>query len=153
MSPATVAIVLIAAVAHAVWNLASTFKRGDTVVFVAAYTALSALLCLPFAIGGQITGPQPLTPSRILASAGPAPLPVPVSPPPQAGGGPRAPPGVVPLPPGPRAAHSRNNPPPSFPPPPAPRASPAAGRPPPRRRGTTGPCSPLPTTATNRSTA
>lgn len=69
MSPATVAIVLIAAVAHAVWNLASTFKRGDTVVFVAAYTALSALLCLPFAIGGQMTGTQPLTASLIMASA------------------------------------------------------------------------------------
>ncbi len=73
MSLGTVAIVLIAAVAHAVWNLASKYKRGDTVLFVGAYSALSAVLCLPFAITAAVTGAQPLTwqlAGAVLVSAG-----------------------------------------------------------------------------------
>lgn len=61
MPPATLATVLVAAVAHAAWNLASTAKRGDTVLFVAAYTAGSAVLCLPLAVLAATTGSQPVT--------------------------------------------------------------------------------------------
>lgn len=61
MTPETLALVLIAAVAHATWNLASAFKRGDTVSFVTAYTAVSAVLCLPFGIGLAVAGVQPVT--------------------------------------------------------------------------------------------
>ncbi len=39
-------LVLIAALAHALWNLASKDADGDTFVFVWAYTALSGVLCL-----------------------------------------------------------------------------------------------------------
>jgi len=41
MLPGTVAMVLAAAVAHAVWNLASMYKRGDALLFVCAYTYAS----------------------------------------------------------------------------------------------------------------
>lgn len=61
MAPGAIAIVLIAALAHVTWNLVSTRKRGDTVVFVTAYTTLSALLCLPFAIDALASGAQPVT--------------------------------------------------------------------------------------------
>ena len=47
MRPGTVALVLAAAAAHALWNIASKYKRGDTFLFVWAYTCASALLCLP----------------------------------------------------------------------------------------------------------
>ncbi|HGN2666751.1 TPA: DMT family transporter [Pseudomonas aeruginosa] len=47
MEPGTVALVLVAATAHAVWNVASKYKRGDTLLFVWAYTCVSALLCVP----------------------------------------------------------------------------------------------------------
>ena len=47
MKPGTVEIILVAAVAHAMWNLASKYKRGDTLLFVWAYTGISALLCVP----------------------------------------------------------------------------------------------------------
>lgn len=69
MPPVTAAIVLAAAVAHAAWNLASKYKRGDTVLFVAAYTIASAVICLPLAIGAAVTGSQPIT-WTLLASAG-----------------------------------------------------------------------------------
>ena len=61
MPPATLATVLVAAVAHAAWNLASTAKRGDTVLFVAVYTAGSAVLCLPLAVLAAASGSQPVT--------------------------------------------------------------------------------------------
>jgi len=61
MPPATLATVLVAAVAHAAWNLASTAKRGDTVLFVAVYTAGSTVLCLPLAVLAATTGSQPVT--------------------------------------------------------------------------------------------
>ncbi|VVE24316.1 transporter [Pandoraea horticolens] len=47
MRPGTVALVLAAATAHAVWNIASKYKRGNTFLFVWAYTCASALLCVP----------------------------------------------------------------------------------------------------------
>ncbi|NII54161.1 DMT family transporter [Luteibacter sp. SG786] len=50
MQPTIVAMVLAAAVAHAVWNLASKYKRGDTLLFVWAYTCVSVLWCVPAAI-------------------------------------------------------------------------------------------------------
>lgn len=43
MQPAIVAMVLAAAVAHAAWNLASKYKRGDAALFVWAYCCVSAL--------------------------------------------------------------------------------------------------------------
>lgn len=56
MRPGTIAMVLIAAGAHAVWNTASKYKRGDTVLFVWAYTCASALLCVPIGAVLLITG-------------------------------------------------------------------------------------------------
>lgn len=61
MQPGTVAVVLVAAAAHAVWNTASKYKRGDTVLFVWAYTCATALLCIPVGIIPVITGSQPVT--------------------------------------------------------------------------------------------
>lgn len=46
----TIALVLIAATAHALWNVAAKYKRGDTLLFVWAYTCASALVCLPIAL-------------------------------------------------------------------------------------------------------
>lgn len=60
MQPATIAIVLVAAVAHAVWNTAAKCKRGDTVLFVWAYTCASTLLCVPIGIALVFTGAQPV---------------------------------------------------------------------------------------------
>lgn len=50
MQPGTIAIVLVAAVAHAVWNLASKYKRGDTLLFVWACSCASTLLWGPIGI-------------------------------------------------------------------------------------------------------
>ncbi|MFB9833035.1 EamA family transporter [Actinoallomurus acaciae] len=61
MRPGTIAIVLVAAAAHAVWNTVSKYKRGDTVLFVWAYTCAAALLCLPLGIAPVITGAQPVS--------------------------------------------------------------------------------------------
>ncbi|CAN7591567.1 EamA family transporter [Variovorax paradoxus] len=58
MLPGTVAMVLAAAVAHAVWNLASKYKRGDAVLFVCAYTYASALLCIPISLAFMADGQQ-----------------------------------------------------------------------------------------------
>lgn len=60
MPPGTVAMVLAAAVAHAVWNLASKYKRGDAVLFVCAYTCASALLCVPISLAFMTDGQQVL---------------------------------------------------------------------------------------------
>ncbi|MFT3803505.1 MAG: DMT family transporter [Burkholderiaceae bacterium] len=60
MQAGTVAIVLVAALAHAVWNLASKYKRGDTLLFVWAYTCASALLCVPIGIALVAMGRQAL---------------------------------------------------------------------------------------------
>lgn len=43
-------MVLAAAVAHAVWNLASKYKRGDTLLFVWAYSCASTLLWIPIGL-------------------------------------------------------------------------------------------------------
>jgi len=56
MQPATIAIVLVAAVAHAIWNTVSKYKRGDTVLFVWAYTCASTLLCVPIGVALVLTG-------------------------------------------------------------------------------------------------
>jgi drug/metabolite transporter (DMT)-like permease len=58
MQPDTIAMVLTAAVAHAVWNLASKYKRGDTLLFVWAYSCASTLLWVPIAIGLVAHGQQ-----------------------------------------------------------------------------------------------
>ena len=60
MQPGTVAIILAAAVAHAMWNLGSKYKRGDTLLFVWAYTCASALLCVPICFVFATTGQQVL---------------------------------------------------------------------------------------------
>jgi drug/metabolite transporter (DMT)-like permease len=60
MQPGTVAIVLAAALAHAVWNLASKYKRGDSLLFVWAYSNASALLCVPIGIAVAVGGGQAL---------------------------------------------------------------------------------------------
>lgn len=58
MPPGVVAVVLVAAVAHAVWNTAAKYKRGDTVVFVWAYTCAATVLTLPVALVPVLTGAQ-----------------------------------------------------------------------------------------------
>ncbi|MBU9346056.1 DMT family transporter [Burkholderia multivorans] len=58
MQSGTIAIVLAAAVAHAVWNLASKYKREDTLVFVWAYSCASTLLCVPIGIVQIVKGQQ-----------------------------------------------------------------------------------------------
>jgi drug/metabolite transporter (DMT)-like permease len=58
MAPGTIAIVLIAAVAHAIWNTVSKYKRGDTVVFVWAYTCLSAILLMPISFALVVDGAE-----------------------------------------------------------------------------------------------
>lgn len=61
MQPGTVAVVLVAAVAHAIWNTVSKYKRGDTILFVWAYTCAATLLCAPIGIVPVITGTQPVS--------------------------------------------------------------------------------------------
>ncbi|MHC1481290.1 DMT family transporter [Frateuria aurantia] len=43
-------MILAAAVAHAAWNLASKYKRGDTLLFVWAYSCAWMLLCGPIGL-------------------------------------------------------------------------------------------------------
>ncbi|GAB3190704.1 DMT family transporter [Nesterenkonia suensis] len=47
VSTGALALILTAAVFHAVWNLAAKTARGDTTVFVWCYFTLGGLLCLP----------------------------------------------------------------------------------------------------------
>ncbi|WP_353614347.1 DMT family transporter [Mangrovibacter phragmitis] len=58
MQLSTIAMILTAAVAHAVWNIASKYKREDTLVFVWAYSCASALLWLPFSLILIVEGQQ-----------------------------------------------------------------------------------------------
>ncbi len=60
MQPSAVAMVLFAAVAHAAWNLASKYKRGDTLLFVWAYCCASALWCVPIGVAFIVNGAQKL---------------------------------------------------------------------------------------------
>ncbi|MEW1865122.1 DMT family transporter [Streptomyces sp. NBC_00669] len=68
MRGGTIAIVLVAAVAHAIWNTASKYKRGDTVLFVWAYTCAAALVCVPPGVVPVITGTQPLSWQLVVGS-------------------------------------------------------------------------------------
>jgi drug/metabolite transporter (DMT)-like permease len=58
MQPGTIAMVLAAAVAHAVWNLASKYKRGNTLLFVWAYSCASTLLWVPIDVGLMLSEHQ-----------------------------------------------------------------------------------------------
>ncbi|WP_273822985.1 MULTISPECIES: DMT family transporter [Pseudomonas] len=58
MNAGTVALVLVAATAHALWNIASKYKREDTYLFVWAYSCASALLCVPIGIALMVMGEQ-----------------------------------------------------------------------------------------------
>jgi drug/metabolite transporter (DMT)-like permease len=69
MQPATITIVVVAAVAHAVWNTASKFKRGDTVRYVWAYTAASAVLCVPVAAVWTIVDGQRVSLALVVGAA------------------------------------------------------------------------------------
>ena len=60
MQFSTVAMILTAAIAHAVWNIASKYKREDTLVFVWAYSCASALLWVPFSLILIVEGQQEL---------------------------------------------------------------------------------------------
>lgn len=60
MPPATVAVVLVAAGAHAIWNTASKYKRGDTILFVWAYTCATTLVCAPVGLVPVLAGTQPV---------------------------------------------------------------------------------------------
>jgi len=64
----TIAIVLIAAIAHAVWNTVSKYKRGDTVLFVWSYTVASTLLCVPIGVAFVTTGAQSVSWQLVLGS-------------------------------------------------------------------------------------
>ncbi|MFC4277657.1 DMT family transporter [Achromobacter aloeverae] len=68
MRPGTVALVLAAAIAHAVWNIASKYKREDTFLFVWAYTCVSALLCVPVGLALMDKGQQVLD-GRLMVGA------------------------------------------------------------------------------------
>jgi drug/metabolite transporter (DMT)-like permease len=70
MPARTIAIVLVAAVAHAIWNLASKYKHGDSLRFVSAYTKASALICLP--IAAALTDSNTLRWQLVAASLGSA---------------------------------------------------------------------------------
>jgi uncharacterized membrane protein len=69
MQPATITIVLVAAVAHAVWNTASEYKRGDTVRYVWAYTAASTVLCVPVAAVWTIVDGQRIGVALVVGAA------------------------------------------------------------------------------------
>lgn len=60
MQPSVVAMVLLAAVAHAAWNLAAKYKRGDALLFVWAYCCVSALWCVPIGVAFVVNGTQKL---------------------------------------------------------------------------------------------
>jgi len=64
----TLALVLVAAGAHAVWNIASKGKRGDTVRFVWVYTAVSAGLCAPLAAASVLLGSTPVAVDLLCAA-------------------------------------------------------------------------------------
>lgn len=65
----TIAMVLAAAVAHAVWNLASKYKRGNTLLFVWAYSCASTLLWVPIAVCLMVQGQQTIDGRLVLAAA------------------------------------------------------------------------------------
>ncbi|RLV49915.1 hypothetical protein D9V37_08535 [Nocardioides mangrovicus] len=67
MSPVALALVLVAAVAHAAWNLASRGVRADASVFVFAYATWSAALWLPVAAVVWALDPQRPTWAWLLA--------------------------------------------------------------------------------------
>lgn len=69
MQPGTIAVVLVAALAHAIWNTASKYKRGDTVLFVWAYTLASALLCVPIGVALVLTGVETVSWQLVISSA------------------------------------------------------------------------------------
>lgn len=69
MQPDTIAMVLAAAVAHAVWNLASKYKRGNTLLFVWAYSCASTLLWIPIAVGLMVQGQQTMDGQLAVAAA------------------------------------------------------------------------------------
>jgi drug/metabolite transporter (DMT)-like permease len=69
VSGVEITLVLLGAVAHALWNLASKYKRGDTVVFVWVYTAASAVVCLPIAVTLVVRGVQQFTWALVVGAA------------------------------------------------------------------------------------
>lgn len=69
MTPAVLTLVLAAAVAHAVWNLAAKTVSGKGYAFVLGYHGLSAILLTPFAVWLVATGAQPLTWPLVAAAA------------------------------------------------------------------------------------
>lgn len=68
MAPSVLALVLVAAVAHAVWNLAAKTVTGRGYAFVLAYHGLSALMLAPIAGWILVSGAQPID-WRLLAAA------------------------------------------------------------------------------------
>ncbi len=68
MTPAVLTLVLVAAVAHAVWNLAAKTVAGKGYAFVLAYHGLSAILLAPIAIWLVATGARPLDWALIIAA-------------------------------------------------------------------------------------
>ena len=69
MQPDTIAMVLAAAVAHAVWNLASKYKQGNTLLFVWAYSFASTLLWIPIAVGLMAHGLRTMDGQLAMAAA------------------------------------------------------------------------------------
>ncbi|WP_336297990.1 DMT family transporter [Providencia sp. PROV255] len=58
MQLSSLAMILTASVAHAVWNIASKYKKEDTLVFVWAYSCTSALLWVPISLILIVNGQQ-----------------------------------------------------------------------------------------------
>ncbi|MGK3497842.1 DMT family transporter [Citrobacter youngae] len=58
MQLSAVTMILTAAVAHAVWNIASKYKKEDTLVFVWTYSCASALLWVPISLILIVDGQQ-----------------------------------------------------------------------------------------------
>ena len=65
MSTGALALVLTAAVAHALWNLAAKRVVADRVVFVWLYVVGAAVLWVPRALVGGGGGPRPRPPGGV----------------------------------------------------------------------------------------
>lgn len=69
MTPTVLGLVLVASVAHALWNIAAKSVSGKGYAFVLAYHGLSAILLAPVAIWLLVSGAHELSPSLLGAAA------------------------------------------------------------------------------------
>lgn len=69
MTPTALALVLAAAVLHAIWNMAAKAKTGDSFVFVWWYVVFSTVLTLPVGLWVMAAQHQGFTPALLWAPA------------------------------------------------------------------------------------